>query len=445
MAGKIVRIGAGAGYGGDRLEPAIELMDKGELDYIIFECLAERTVALAQLERMENPAGGMNPLFRRRMDKILDAWQRRPLKIITNMGAANPRGAAEMAAEMAREKGISGLKLAFVTGDDVLPRIADCYAERTMETGRPLGEKQADIISANAYIGAAGIVRALQSGADIVITGRAADPSLVVGPLVHEFGIAWDDYEALGRATLCGHLLECAGQVTGGYFADPGRRDVPNPENLGFPIAEIGSDLNPVITKLPDAGGLVSRDTVKEQIIYELQDPASYFTPDVTADFSLVRVEEVGHDRVRVFGASGKAPNGKYKVSVGVRDCFIGEGQISYGGTNCVARARLAGEIVRHRLSVIGCAADELRIDLMGVNSLFGETDIAPAEVRLRVAARTRDSENAALIGQEVETLYTNGPAGGGGASQSVRRIVSVVSVLLDRAAVGVDVGEIRV
>lgn len=434
---KTIRIGSGAGYGGDRIEPAIDLIRKGNLDYIIFECLAERTIALAQLERLACPEQGYNPLFTYRMERILDALRENRVRVVTNMGAANPVSAAKKAREMADALGLQELKIAAVTGDDVLEKLPEFLDYPVMETGRPLGELQEDIISANAYIGCAGIVEALQQGADIVITGRVADPALVLGPLVYEFGWSMEDSALLGKGTIAGHLLECAGQVTGGYFCDPGRKDVPDLWDLGFPIAEVSEDGGLVITKLPDKGGLVSEQTCKEQILYELQDPANYFTPDCTADFQMVSVQQEGRDRVRVSGASGKPGNGKLKVSVGYQDCYIGEGQISYGGHNALGRARLAGEIVKKRLELCGCEFEELRVGCMGVDSLYREGISQrlgcgePVEVRLRVAARTRDRHNAELVGNEVEALYTNGPAGGGGVVKSTRKIVSVASVLI--------------
>ncbi len=440
---KTVRIGSGAGYGGDRIEPAVDLMKRGNLDYIIFECLAERTIALAQLERLEHPEKGYNPLFSYRMERILDALKERPVKVITNMGAANPIAAAKKAREMAQERGLSSLKIAAVTGDDVLSRLPEFWDLPTMETGKPLKELKEDIVSANAYLGCSGIVEALRQGADLVITGRVADPALVLGPLVYEFGWKMDDWDHLGKGTIAGHLLECAGQVTGGYFCDPGKKDVEDLWNLGFPIAEIGEDGSLEITKLPGTGGLVSERTCKEQIIYELQDPANYFTPDCTADFQMAEVRQVGKDRVKVSGASGKPNNGKLKVSVGYQDCFIGEGQISYGGHNALQRARLAGEIIKKRLELCGCPFSELRVDCMGVDSLYRETlpqGLEPVEVRLRVAARTKTEEAAQIIGNEVEALYTNGPAGGGGVTKSLRKIVSVASVLLPNDLVSPEV-----
>lgn len=443
---KTIRIGSGAGYGGDRIEPAVDLMERGSLDYIIFECLAERTIALAQLRKSKDPDKGYNDLFEYRMQRILPVLAHKKVKVITNMGAANPLSAMRKAAEMAESFGLRGLKIAAVTGDDVFDRL-DRYADCTViETGQPLRALQGEKLSANAYIGAAGIVEALQNGADVIITGRVADPALVVGPLVYEFGYSFEDYDMLGKCTIAGHLLECAGQVTGGYFCDPGKKDVPELWNLGFPIAEFSEDGRLVITKLSRTGGVVNEMTCKEQIVYELQDPAHYFTPDCTADFSGVAVHQEGKDRVRVTGVTGRKHNGMYKTSIGYRDCWIGEGQISYGGSTALARARLAAEIIRKRLEIVGCAYEELRIDEMGVNALYRDAvssriaEAPPAEVRLRVAARTKDRANAEIIGNEVEALYTNGPAGGGGAVKSVREIISIASILIPREDVQIHV-----
>ena len=433
-----VRIGSGAGYGGDRLEPAIDLIRRGELDYIIFECLAERTIALGQLERRHDSKKGYNSLLEYRMRAILDAIREHPVKVITNMGAANPVAAAEKTVELAKEAGLAGLKIACVTGDDVLALLSPEMP--VLETGKPLSDLGQSILSANAYLGADGIVEALKQGADIVITGRVADPALVVGPLRYHFGWAAEEYHRVGRGVLAGHLLECAGQVTGGYFADPGVKDVPELWNLGFPIAEVGEDGSVVITKLPGTGGMVTEATVQEQILYEIQDPASYFTPDCIADFSGVHTEQLGPDRVAVHGATGRCHNGQFKVSVGYQDCWIGEGQISYYGSTARARAELAGEIIRKRLKVRNCAYTELRVDLMGVDSLFTAADTSPLEVRLRVAARTADRANAAIIGDEVEALYTNGPGGGGGAVKSLREVVSVASVFVPQEKVSANV-----
>ncbi len=265
----------------------------------------------------------------------------------------------------------------------------------------------------------------------MVITGRVADPSLFLAPQVFEFGWAQDDWSRLGRGTLIGHLLECAGQITGGYFADPGVKDVPDLAHLGFPLAEVNDQGEAIITKVAGSGGRVYRATCAEQLIYEVHDPAAYLTPDVTANFSQVSFADQGADRVQVQGATGQARPESLKVSVGYLDGWIGEGQMSYGGP-------LARDVVLERLRIIGVEMEEVRAELMGVDSLHGErlghrVASEPWEVRLRVAARCAQRADAVRVGNEVETLYTNGPSGGGGASKSLRQVVAVASLLLPR------------
>ena len=436
---KTVRIGSGAGYAGDRIEPAVELATHGSLDYLVFECLAERTIALAQEARAKDPSRGFDPMLERRLEAVLPACRERGVTIVTNMGAANPASAGACARELAQRLGCLGLTIATVSGDDVYDVVMT--GDFTIaETGEPVSALKDRLISANAYIGAEPIVRALSQGAQLVITGRAADPSLFVAPLVHSFGWQPDQWAELGRATLVGHLLECAGQVTGGYFADPGRKDVDDLERLGFPIAEVPEHGPVIITKVSGTGGLVTEATCKEQLLYEIHDPSAYVTPDTVADFSRVTVTDVGHDRVAVAGATGRARPDVLKVSLGYRDGYIGEGQISYAGSGAVRRARLAAAVARDRLERSGISRSDLRCDLIGVSALHGEGISAaamdPYEVRVRVAARAASREAAQRIGEEVEALYTNGPAGGGGATRSVREVVAIASTFIPRALV---------
>ena len=433
---RTIRIGSGAGYSGDRIEPAIELAEKGGIQYLVFECLGERTVALAQQARMKNPQNGFDPLLEERMRAVLPLCAAKGIKIVTNMGAANPAAAARKTAEIARSLGLSSLKVAAVVGDDVLEpcKERDLPIMEFDGTIKQLGNR---LLSANAYLGAEPMAEALNAGADVVITGRASDPALFLAPMLHAFGWAMDDWNLLGQGTVAGHLLECAGQITGGYFADPPYKDVPDLARLGFPIGEIGEDGSLVITKVEGSGGAVTAQTCKEQLLYEVHDPRRYIQPDVTADFSKVTVEEIGKDRVRVSGGCGSPRPSTLKVSVGYVDSFIGEGQISYAGPGALARGRLALEIVRERLKLTGVAASELRFDLIGVDSLHGSQVSAragePYEVRVRVTGRTENLREAVRIGNEIETLYTNGPAGGGGAFKSARDVVAVASVLLPR------------
>jgi hypothetical protein len=433
---KTVRIGCGAGFAGDRIEPAVELVERGNLSYIGFECLGERTVALAQTEKLHNPEGGFDPLLVARMEAVLRQCRARSVRIITNMGAANPAAAARVVAGVARRLGLAGLRVAAVTGDDVLGLVRSLDGALLERPGTiaSLGDS---ICSASAYLGVEGIVTALRGGADVVITGRVGDPALFLAPLIHELGWASDDWHRLGRGTVVGHLLECAGQVTGGYFADPGYKDVPNLARLGFPIAEVAEDGSATIGKVAGSGGRVTVATCKEQLLYELLDPTAYLQPDVTADFSTVQFAELAPDRIAVSGGSGGPRPDTLKVSVGYRDSFVGEGQISYAGPGAVARGRLALEIVRERLQLTGVLTTETRFDLIGVDAVHkaGRNDPAaePAEVRVRVAGRTATMAEAVRVGNEVESLYTNGPAGGGGAWKSAREVVAVVSTLIPR------------
>ena len=430
---KSIRIGSGAGYSGDRIEPAVELAEKGEIQYLGFECLAERTIALAQQQKLKDPAAGYDPLLEPRMRAVLEICKSKNIKIITNMGAANPVAAAAKTIEIAKQLGISGLRVAAILGDDVLDACKQGNFPFLEIDGRveDLGNR---VLSANAYLGAAPIVQALTAGADVVITGRVGDPALFMAPLIHEFGWAMDDWDRLGKGAVVGHLLECAGQITGGYFADPGRKDVAGLARLGFPIGEVSEDGTVVITKVPGSGGAVTEATCKEQLLYEVHDPAQYIQPDVVADFSKVTVTQLGPDRVEIRGGSGKPKTGKLKTSIGYIDSYIGEGQISYAGPGAEERGVLALEIVRERLKLTGVQMAESRFDLIGANSLHGPAlsrGGAPYEVRIRVAGRTDSLADAVRIGNEVETLYTNGPAGGGGAFKLAREIVAVASVLL--------------
>ncbi|MGX9134869.1 acyclic terpene utilization AtuA family protein [Rummeliibacillus sp. JY-2-4R] len=443
---KRIRIGSGAGYAGDRIEPALELIEKGNLDYIIFECLAERTIALAQQEKVKNPNKGYNHMLEERMDMVLPLCKEKNVKMITNMGAANPLSAVKRVKKIAEEKGIQNLKIAAVTGDDVYTKIGEYLDQKILETGEMLKEIESTIISANAYIGMTGIISALANGADIVITGRVADPSLVMAPLVYEFGWEKTDYKLLGKATAVGHLLECAAQVTGGYFAEPGYKDVPDLWNVGYPIAEVQEDGSFSLSKLDDAGGIISPATVKEQIVYEIHDPSSYMTPDVIADFSQVQVKEEDVNKVSITGVSGREKSGYYKTSVGYKDGFIIEAEISFGGSGCIKRAQLAEEIIRKRLDYKNIQVEEVRIDYIGVVSLYSDSisskynETSHSEVRLRVAARTLEKREAVAVGKEVEALYTNGPAGGGGVRIQIEEIVSIASILIPSNAINIEV-----
>ena len=407
-----------------------------------FECLAERTIAIAQQAKLKDPAQGYDALLAARMEAVLPVCHQKGIKIITNMGAANPQDGATKIKQIAEKLNIRGIKIAAVSGDDVLAALRD--QELTIEeTGAKLSTIKEKLVSANAYMGAAPIIEALQAGADIVITGRVADPALFIAPLVYEFGWSLDDWNLMGQATVIGHLLECAGQVTGGYFSDPGFEGVRGGVQVGFLMAEVGAGGSVVITKVESAGGMVTLATCKEQLLYEIHNPKTYFTPDVVADFTGVKMEQIAKDQVRVSGGAGAAKTGLLKVSLGYVDSYIGEGQISYAGPGAVNRGRLALDIVKERLEFMGVKMQESRYDLMGVDSLHGEKLSAghdPYEVRVRVTGRTETLAEAVRIGNEVETLYTNGPAGGGGAWKSAREVVAMVSVIVPDSVVNYSV-----
>ncbi|MEN3384010.1 MAG: hypothetical protein V7608_4054 [Hyphomicrobiales bacterium] len=428
-----LRIGCGAGFQGDRLEPALVLAEHGKLDYLMLECLAERTIALAQLRRLNDPAAGYDALLERRMTGLLPLIKQNGVRIVTNMGAANPIAGAQAIVALAKKLGLT-VRVAALTGDAVLDLLDP--NQNVLETGEPLSSI-GPLLSANAYLGVEEMLPAMESGADIILTGRVADPSLALAPLAHEFGWSIDDIDRFARGTVVGHLLECAGQLTGGYYADPGKKDVPNMARLGFPFADVDADGNATFSKVAGTGGRIDRMTATEQLLYEVTDPNAYLTPDITADFTEVQIMETEPDTIAVTGGRGRKRPETLKVSVGYHAGYIGEGEISYGGENCVARAKLAGEIVAERLRG---QFQELRVDILGITGLHTRPmsvgDYNPYEVRLRVAGRSTDRQKAALVGEEVETLWTNGPAGGGGARKSTQEQIGIVSCLLARAKV---------
>lgn len=432
------RIGSGAGYSGDRIDPAQDLAESGQLDALVFECLAERTIALAQLRRAQDPQQGYDPLLKERMRAVLPACLKQGIRVITNMGAAHPLAAGQAVLEVARELGLGKLRVAVVTGDDVLAWMRE-HDVPLLDSGQTVRSLDGRLISASAYLGADALLPALQSGADVVITGRVADPALFLAPLMHHFGWTADDWQRMGQGIVVGHLLECAAQVSGGYIADPGFLDVPGLTEVGFPLAEVHADGTAVITKLAGTGGRIDRLTCTAQLLYELEDPSRYLQPDVAADFSGVRLTEAGPDRVRVEGANGRARPDQLKVTLGFRDGFIGEGQISYAGPGARARGELALSVLERRLQRLGSDALEHRAELIGVNAMHGPhlgADREPYEVRLRLAMRTDTRAQAEAVGREVEALYLNGPAGGGGVTQSVREVVAAASALIPRDAV---------
>lgn len=434
-----LRIGAGSSFADDRIAPAVELAERGEIDYLAFECLAERTIARENQTRMKDPDKGYTPRLLDRMGAVLPGCIRNNVRIVSNMGAANPSAAAREIRRHAKENGMGDVSCAVVLGDDVAGILRKQPKLPLMESGDPLETLLPRMVSANAYLGADVICRGLETGARVVITGRVADPSLFLAPAMHHFGWGYDDWPLIAAGTAAGHLLECCAQVSGGCFADPGKKDVHDLARLGFPFADMTADGAFCISKLEGSGGRVDLATCKEQLIYELHNPAEYTTPDCVLDVTNLEMAQAGKDRVRVEGAKARPRTPTYKVTVGYDDGFIGEGQISYAGIHAVEKAKWSAEIVQQRLKDRGFTYSEVRVDLIGMSSLHGlpESRPAPYEVRLRLAMRTTDRKAAEAVGFETRALHVNGPGGGGGGSDPVvREILAVQSVLLPRSLV---------
>jgi hypothetical protein len=443
MTGRVVRVGAGSAWWGDRIEPARLNAEEGALDYLCFETMAEATVSAAQVRARRDPTfPGYDTYLDDRMRAVLPACMRHGTRIVSNQGWINPTGAARRIVELLRELGHTGVRVAAVEGSLITDRVLQ-LTDRILESGEPTATLASSLISAEAYLGAEPIVEALQGGARIVVTGRVADPSIFLAPLMHEFG--WDplDHARLGAGSGLGHLLECGAQVTGGYFPDPGFKDVPEPWDLAFPIAEASADGSAVITKVPGTGGAVTLQTVKEQLLYEVHDPAHYITPDVVVDFTTVRLEQVGPDRVRVSGIGGRPRTPTLKVSIGCTEGFIGEDMFFYAGPGALRRARLARRVLEERFRIVGLKAEALRIDFLGLNAIHGPATPAdapePYEVAVRVAARTKTREEAIKVGREVDGMAVSGIAHTGKRvphQDRTREVIGVWSSLVPRERV---------
>jgi len=437
----ILRIGCAAGFSGDRTDAAGPVVDAllaaGGPAFLIFETLAERTLALAQLARRANPDAGYEPLLDDMLRPVLARCLQGGIRIVSNFGAAHPEAAARRIHTLATDLGLPAPRIAVVQGDD----LSAPHQRPLLEQALGPALQGLDVVSANAYLGAEAIADALLAGADIVVCGRVADPSLAVGPTLAHFGWARDDWTRIARATMAGHLLECGTQVTGGYYADPGYKDVPGLATLGYPIAEIDADGHCTITKPAGTGGRIDAHTVKEQLLYEVHDPAAYLTPDVVADITEAEVTELAPDRVRLSGVRGHARPAGLKVNVCHATGWFAEGEISYAGARAEGRARLAAQVLRERLAGLG----PLRADLIGVASVFADDGgqwlaDQPAgdaqDVRLRVALNHTDKPSAERLGREVTALYTCGPAGGGGVRTALRQRLGTVSCTVPREQV---------
>ena len=446
MTGGPLAIGCAAGFGGDRTDAAGPVVDtlvaRGGPGVLIFEVLAERTLALAQLDRRVNPDRGYAPLMEPMLRPVLRKCLDHGIPIVSNFGAANPRAAARRVRQVASEGGVRHVRVAVVEGDD----LSDARGRELLRGRLAPADAAREVVSANAYLGAAAIAGALRAGAQVVVTGRVADPSLAVGPALAHFGWAETDWDALARATVAGHLIECGAQVTGGYYADPGYKDVPDLPGVGFPIVEVRDDGSFTVGKADGTGGMVDCRTVKEQLLYELHDPAAYLTPDVVADISEAEVEQVGPDRVAVRGVRGRPQTGHAQGDRLLRGRVAGRGRDLLRRPERRGPRRLAADVIRRRAG----AGLALRCDLIGVLSVFGDdagralgrmTQGDARDVRLRVAAAHPDRDRVEAVMREVTALYTCGPAGGGGVRTAITARLNSASCLVPRDLVPATFG----
>ncbi|MFO1322247.1 MAG: acyclic terpene utilization AtuA family protein [Burkholderiales bacterium] len=437
---RTIRIGAGSAWWGDRIEPAALNAREGDLDYLCFETMAEATISAAQVRARRDPTfPGYDTYLDDRMKAVLPACLKRGTKIISNQGWINPDAAAQRIVHWLRHFGAHGVKVASINGGMLTDRCLE-LTDRILENGQPTATLAEHLISGEVYLGAEPIVEALKGGAQIVVSGRVADPSIFMAPMMFEYG--WDplDHLHLGRGNGIGHLLECGAQVTGGYFSDPGFKDVPEPWNLAFPVAEVDADGNAVITKVAGTGGAVNLMTVKEQLLYEVHDPANYITPDVVVDFTTTQLEQIGADRVRVTNISGKPRTPTLKVSIACAEGFIGEDMFFYAGPGALRRAQLAKRILEERFKIVKLVADEVRIDFLGMNAIHGAMSPVPAaepyEIAVRVAARTKTREEANKVGREVDGMAVSGVGHTGKRvphQDRTREIIGVWSSLVPR------------
>lgn len=444
-------VGNASGFSGDRIDaapPVVRtLVRRGLPAALFFECLAERTIALAQIEKRRDPEAGYEPMLERLLEPILLDCARAGIPILGNFGAANPMAAARCVARLARRLGLPELRIGVVTGDDVSGTV-DLNALPVHEADAGLDMSAWTLVSANAYIGAAPLAQALAQGAQVVVAGRTSDPSLAIAPLMHHFGWSEDDWRNLAIGAACGHLLECGSQLTGGVFWDPGFKDIPDPANIGFPIAEVGRDGSLLVTKAEDTGGLVDLRSVKEQLLYELHDPAAYLTPDVVMDVSGVTMDQVGKDRVALHGVQGRARPERLKVTACYEGSWLGEGEVSVAGPNALARARATADVLLQRVKQRGLAR-RARADLIGVSAVHDSDGGAlwrsydgpePSDIRIRLAVEATSRDDADQAAREVLAMLCCGTAGTSGARWRVTPRILTRSFLVPREMVPTEV-----
>jgi hypothetical protein len=440
-----VRVGNGCGFWGDNLDAPVLLAAHGDLDYLTLEYLAELTMSILAQQRQRNPAAGFATDFLDVLERLCPLLQKRPgLKIVTNAGGMNPSACAAGARALLARAGLVDRRVATVTGDDLFPQLdrllAEGHALSNLDTGEPLFTVRPRVVSANAYLGAGPIVEALRQGAAVVITGRVADAALTVAPAVFEFGWDWQDWDRLAAATVAGHLIECGAQATGGLWCN--WRDVPDLADAGYPIAELEPSGTFRLTKPAQSGGAVNRETVSEQLLYEVGDPAAYLTPDVVADFTSVSLTESGRDVVTVAGARGRPATDRYKVSIAYRDGYTASGTLVLSGPEAPAKAQLAGTMLLDRLRRAGALPAHHHVECLGTGACVPgvlSTDAEPVEVMLRVAVRDPQRAPVERFTKEFAPLVTAGPpgvTGYTGGRPSVREVFAYWPALIAKTAV---------
>ncbi|MCA9322079.1 MAG: DUF1446 domain-containing protein [Planctomycetes bacterium] len=451
-----VLVANGQGFWGDSILGPVRLVNEGPLHYLTLDYLAEVTMSIMQKLKSRDPSKGYATDFVTMVERVLPRCQEKGIRIIANAGGVNPLACREAVADVVRKLGIKGLRIGVVEGDDILDRLPELVASgetlANMDDGRPLAPFLGRATSANVYIGAEGIVQALAQGADIIITGRATDPSLVVAPLIHEMGWNFDDHDLIAAATVAGHIIECGAQCTGGNFTH--WREVPDLTRIGYPIIEAYEDGSFVVTKHEGTGGLITVETVTSQLVYEMGDPARYLTPDGIADFTSIQLEPAGENRVRVSGIKGLPATDTYKVSISYQDGYKAVGQLTVAGPDAVEKAKLCAEIVFGRLAMDGCEIPENQrmIEIVGTNVCHAGITAAPAdpsEVVLRLGAKGPDRKKIDRFGQEIVPLVTSGPpgvTGFAGGRPKATDIISYWPALIDKKRIQtkVTVEEVR-
>jgi hypothetical protein len=444
---RTVRVASGQGFWGDELEAPVRQIEGGPIDYLMLDYLAEVTMSILRKQRSKDPAAGYARDFVALMERIFPACVSRGIRVISNAGGVNAEGCARALIEAGRRAGAAGrATVGLVRGDDLMDRLEDLLEEghalEHVESGRPLADVLDRVQSANVYLGAAPIVDALAQGATVVLTGRAVDAALTYAPLVHEFGWGFDDYDLLAAGVVAGHLNECGAQSTGGNCMAEWWT-IPNLAQVGFPIVEAEADGTFVVTKHSGSGGVVSRASVTEQLVYEIGDPAAYVGPDVIADFTTVELDDLGGDRVRVSGATGRRPPPKLKVSVAYSAGWKSAGTLTFTWPDAAAKARAASRVLCERLERLGLALAETRVELVGWDSthgaLAGEPPADLPEVQLRVAVRSDDRTSVERFTREIAPLVLTGPPSVTGYATGRPRVDEIVAfwpALIDRAAV---------